>query len=422
MSDLTIRQPAHEAAVFRARTVMLMLAIGILGFIGMLVLGAYAPDLRSGSNGGTHAMSNAATGYSALVRLAEATGRHPRIIRSEHDFEDEDLLVVTPDHGSINISQQLDNRLNKPTLMILPKWNVEADPEHRGWVRRRGILDRYDPEGVLSPDWQFSIERRRGAGRQLIPVGDIPPAIRFASPMPVQVIAKVTLEKQKKGQIERPDRKLRPMLVDGRGGIVLAQLGSGPLYVLSDPDLLNNIGMKDPQRAAAALALLDWLNSGGAAGIAFDVTANGFGHSASPLKLAFDPPFLSLTLSIAAVLLLVGLHALGRFGAPERRERAIAFGKAALVDNSAAMIRRAGYEARLGLRYAAVIRDRAVATFGVPARLRDQALDNYLDKMSDDRGGPRFTDLVRAADAATDRTSLVDAAQALHHWQKERLG
>ena len=44
----------------------------------MLVLGAYAPDLRSGHNGGAHALSNAATGFSGLVRLAEATGRNPR--------------------------------------------------------------------------------------------------------------------------------------------------------------------------------------------------------------------------------------------------------------------------------------------------------------------------------------------------------
>ena len=38
---------------------MIVTAIGSLAFIAMLVLGAYAPDLRSGHNGGSHALSNA---------------------------------------------------------------------------------------------------------------------------------------------------------------------------------------------------------------------------------------------------------------------------------------------------------------------------------------------------------------------------
>jgi hypothetical protein len=87
-----------------------------------------------------------------------------------------------------------------------------------------------------------------------------------------------------------------------------------------------------------------------------------------------------------------------------------------LVDNSAMLIRKARREKRLGGRYVEVIRDRAVTAFGVPARLRDAAIDDYLDKL---KGRARFSDLAHAAEAANDRTSLVAAAQALHDWQKE---
>jgi len=119
------------------------------------------------------------------------------------------------------------------------------------------------------------------------------------------------------------------------------------------------------------------------------------------------------------VLLLVGWHALGRFGPIRPRARAIALGKAVLVENSAKLIRRAGRETDLGGRYAQVIRERAVATFGVPARLKDAALDAYLDKLG---SGHRFSELARAAEATQDRAELVAAAQALHHWQKEKTG
>ena len=85
---------------------------------------------------------------------------------------------------------------------------------------------------------------------------------------------------------------------------MLGKLGNGPLFVLADPDLLNNHGMADARRAAAALALLDWLNSTDAEAVHFDVTLNGLGNSKSPLKLAFDPPFLAVTLALVAALLL----------------------------------------------------------------------------------------------------------------------
>ena len=53
----------------------------------------------------------------------------------------------------------------------------------------------------------------------------------------------------------------------------------------------------------------------------------------------------------------------------------------------------------------------------VTTGLRDKAIDDYLDKMG---AGAKFSDLAAAADAASDRASLVAAAQALHDWQKEK--
>lgn len=398
--------------LFRGRTVALLLALGIFGFIGTLLLGAYAPDLKSGRNGGAHALSDAATGFSGLVTLAQATDRNPRIVRDPHLFNTEDLLVITPESGATNISTALEGREAKPTLFVLPKWRTTPDPEHSGWVRRSGLLPLYEPIGVLAPGYRFTMRHRSGG----VPLESdfLPGKIRLRSPRPLQVITGMQANQDADGHAP----VLHPLITDGRGGTVLAQLGDGPLYVLADPDILSNIGMRDVTNAASALALLDWMNSNPPSGIAFDVSMNGFGHSQSPLKLLFEPPFLAMTLAIAAALLLAGVHAFGRFGPIRPRQRAIAFGKAALVDNSAALIRKAGREARMGGRYAAVIRERAAIAFGAPARLRDGALDAYLDAL---KGTHTFTDLAAAAEAADNRQSLLDAARALHAWQKEKI-
>jgi hypothetical protein len=374
----------------------------VLGFIGATVLGAYAPDMRPSRNGGSHALSNAAVGFSGLVQLAQATGRNPQIIRDPHMMYGEELIIFTPDTGKQDISPGILGREAKPTLFIFPKWQTIGDASHSGWVRYVGLIGADDPEGVLAPARKLKVARHPSGGRPLVTAGDLPPEIRFTAPRPLQTIS---------------GANVHPLITDEAGGAVVAQLGDGPLYVIADPDLLNNKGVADAHQAAAALALLDWMNSSGSKEIDFDVTTNGLGRSRSPLKLAFEPPFLAMTLAIVAAVILAAWQATARFGSPRRREREIAFGKAALIDNTATLIRKAGRQATLGGRYADVIRDRAAIVFGMSPRLHDAALDAQLDRLD---GRARFTELAEAARTARDRHSALSAAQALHRWLWEK--
>lgn len=395
----------RSEGTFRPATIILIVAIGILAFAGMLVLGAYAPDLRSGRNGGTHALSNAATGFSGIVQLARATGRNPRILRNESFLDTEDLVVLTPENGSTDMSQVLSTRTTKPTLVVLPKWNTVPDPRRSGWVRSKGLRPVWDPQRVLAPAHQLRVQRHRSGGTPLRTIpGHAPQGLRFTAPGALQTVG---------------GPGLKPIVTDPAGRAVLVQLGDQPLYLLADPDLLSNRGMADRRQAAAALAMLDFLNSTDAGSVTFDVTLNGLGQTRSPLRLMFDPPFLAVTLALAAALLLAGLQAISRFGPPRRPERAIAFGKAALIDNAAALVRQARREAGLGGRYAEMIRDKAVTVFGVPARLRDNAITEYLDKLD---GRSSFSALASAAAGARSREELLAAAQALHRWQGEKKG
>jgi hypothetical protein len=416
MSDIAIGRRA-DAAPFKIGAIALMLALGITGFLGLIVLGAYAPDLKSGRNGGAHALSNAATGFSGLVQLAEATGRHPRIVRDVHEFDTEDLLVVAPETAAVNVSAAVQDREGSPTLFILPKWQTVADPTHRGWVKESGLKSLYEATGVLAPGINFKMKRAEGKGGQALMTENGPRHIRFTAPQQMQVIT--GLEDRKGGR----SHSLYPVITDGKGGMVLVQVDDSELFVLADPDLLSNQGLRDAGKAASALALLDWLNNNPPEGIAFDVSMNGFGHSRSPLKLLFEPPFVVLTITILLALILAGVQAFGRFGPVRQRERALAFGKAALVDNSAALIRKAGRETRMGGRYAALCRERVVEALGLARRLRekggDAAIDAHLDQL---KGRHVYSDLSRMAAEAKDKTTLLSAAKALHDWQKEKIG
>jgi hypothetical protein len=285
---------------------------------------------------------------------------------------------------------------------VLPKWETAPDKQKPGWVRVSGLLSATDPARTLAPATPFGITREKTRGEPLKTLAAAaPPELRFLAPRILQSLS---------------SKDVDPIITNERGAIVLGQLKGRQLYILADPDLLNNHGMGDERQARAALALLDFLNSTGAESVQFDVTTNGLGRSRSPLKLAFDAPFLAVTLTIFAAMLLAAWQALVRFGPVRRAERAIAFGKAALVDNSAALIRKAGREAQLGSRYVEVVRERAIALFRLPPTLDPETLNSRLESLNSNRS---FASAAQAASHASSRDELLGAAKSLNEWIKE---
>ena len=137
-------------------------------------------------------------------------------------------------------------------------------------------------------------------------------------------------------------------------------------------------------------------------------------------KLLVEPPFLALTLTILAAAALAFLHGLARFGPARAEARAIPFGKKALVDTTAMLLRRAGRLEELGDRYAALMRARAGVLLGAPQGLQGRALDQWLDSRDKDEPAG-FTARARAADTSRNLPQMHEAAQRLHDWTARRL-
>lgn len=376
-----------ESSPFRVATLLALIVVGVGGLLALIGIGAWAPDMQAADSGGGHALSRGATGFAGLVRLAGETGRDPRILRDTRAFARTDtLLVITPELGSVNIIAAMTHADHAPTLVVLPKWQTAPDPDRAGWVRTIGPLPTAEPAKMFAPDPMLIVARRPGLRGQWLESG-IVPAMR--APAQLQVITGVDLAHSEAPIV------LHPLLTDGHGGIVLARVGDRALFVLADPDLIDNAALADEHQAAAALEMLDGMTATRAPGIAFDVSYNGLG-ARSPLRLLFEPPFAGATACLALALLLAGAAALTRFGPALAPARAIPFGKTALVDNAALMIRKAGREAEIGARYAEVMRQQAAGTHPKAGR---------------------FAELADAARAARGREEMLAAAQALHRWE-----
>jgi hypothetical protein len=402
MSDAAPQQP------FSVRLVAGLIAAGLVAFAALVLLLAYGDRIAPVHGQGAPALSVGATGYKGLITLV-GSFRQTHMVSTPGDLSTENLLVVAlePQNRPEDVARLLAMRAGRATLLILPKWLTRPEPSHRGWVRAVGPAAGTLSQRLIGAKAEVRVSPMAAVPGRFARGEDIIDGLLVPVPDNAQTIS---------------GGELVPLLAIADGEALVARIGSQPHYVAADPDLFNNHGLKDPAHARAALALIDALNATGANGVAFDLTVNGLADNDAPslLRTALEPPFLAMTLALLFAALLAGLHGAFRFGQPRRQERAIAFGKTALVENSAGLIRLARRETRLGGAYADVVRQDAARLAAAPPALQGEKLDAYLDRLT--RGDtPPFSALAARLAAARDRHELVAAARALFSWKKDLI-
>ncbi|MBN9547446.1 MAG: DUF4350 domain-containing protein [Alphaproteobacteria bacterium] len=389
---------------FNRRTLFWGIFASLLAAAGFFLLSTYAPDFRQ-PEGGATPLSKGGTGYAGLVEWLKLTnGQAPPMERGGKDLEtplaSTFLLIVTIAPGSdpSALDRLIKLRSGKDTLFVLPKWQTLPLLGHDGWEEKVERL----PNAVVN-DWLGHIAKAKlGEARNTLAQINIGGRM-VAAPDELQWVADD-----------------HPLIAAGDGRAILTELDDEPFYILTDPDFLNNAALGDEQKAAAALDMIAMLEPARGA-VMFDLTLHGIGQNYDLAKLLVEPPFLALTLSVLVAAALAFLHGLGRFGPPRAEGRAIAFGKRALVDTTAMLLRRAGRLAGLGDRYATLVRQRAGVLLGAPHGLQGEALDRWLD--SRDRSEAHgFTRRFKAANESNNLAAMHEAAEQLHDWTARRLG
>lgn len=373
-----------------ARAGIAVAVAAAIAFAAFLALGAFADEWRSGRDGGAHALSVAGTGFSGIVELLGAARPGPhRIARDPFAVAAAPLLVVTPPVFGGNLQEMIRKRDDRPTLIVVGKWSTAPDPAHSGWVRATGLIGPFASIALSGLDQRTDAEKKASAEHFTTSVRDVHAGERL-------VWADGNLDLPSPRKLQTVDSTLlEPLLVARGGGIVLGKLRDKPMYVLADPDLIDNQALATLTGARNAVALFDQLPGGDQA--VFDVTMNGYERSPNLLKLALTPPFLPATLCLLAAALLALALAAARFGPKASVARAFAYGSRALIDNAADLIAQARREGRFAARYATLARDRVTARGLVP--------DADFDQLSG-----------IAAQATTGADGLV-AARALNQWK-----
>lgn len=398
---------------FSTRAAVAMVAVGVGAALAFVGLTAAAPDLRQ-PDAGAHALSKSAVGYAGLVRLLKETGAPVVVSRGEvrSASDDTSLLVLTPPMGAgpkqrVRMEELTRNHLG-PTLIILPKWMVTEDPRRPGWVGAHAQAAPGDMAPLLPADLRMTLGTAKASAAPVLRAGQAP-AFPDGVSLPFGPVENLQAGRSTVGI---------PALVEPVQGVVLAEAKGRSVYVLTDPDLVNNHGLASWRTAQSALAMVAALR-GPRSPVVFDVSLNGYNRSRSLLRVMLQPPFLPASLCGLLAAALMGAHAAVRFGAPRRAGRAIELGKRALADNAAALIRLANRRPSMAPRYAAVIRTEAGRALGAPRDLAPEALDGVLDRLGAARGTVAFSELAAEAQAVRTDADLMQSADKLHRWLRE---
>jgi hypothetical protein len=213
--------------------------------------------------------------------------------------------------------------------------------------------------------------------------------------------------------------ELSEVLADGTGDRLLGKLerDSGELYVLSDPDVLSNFGLRHAENARFAVKLIDDLRDGGP--VVIDETMHGYAKTPSLLRTLFEFPLVLATLQVLVCALLAVWAAMVRFGPRREAPPPIAPGKDFLIRNTAALLHYGGHHAHALRRYLALTTAAVRHALHAPS-LAPSAMTAWLERVRVLRGGRiSLVELERAVDAAESPARAVELADQVYRWRME---
>ncbi len=404
--------PNAGAGVFSPVVIITLIIVGVFTFAAFVVLSAYAPALRDGNDGGAHALSKSATGFAALHSLLRAADK-PTIIQRNISSEITDGIIVytPPSFEALEAEHSLDPY--QISAIILPKWRTGPDPFRGGWVRKLGTMSDTDfTFSVGEQDYTVTVGRRENERDIFLKPRDAfgGAIIGGRSTPPLGAIDQL--------QFFEPGDVIKPILIADSNTILVGKLKGEAVYLIADPDFFNTHGLSDLKRAELAFAFFNHVRVGGP--VSFDVALHGIERSRNIIRLVLEPPLLAVSLCIMFTTVLLAFRAAARFG-PARSDVAVhEFGKAALADNAAALMRMAGREAEFAPRYAAVIKRMIARAIGAPRFLSAQDLDQFIERVVAAKMEKiSFAALVRKTHDIKSREDLVNIAEKLSRVKKE---
>jgi hypothetical protein len=406
---MSSQAPGGDA--FSLRAVVLLIAAGLMAFTAAALVAIYADPQTEGTHG-TNAYSYSAIGHRAWTEILQDL--EVPVLLSRNDsaakaYDGDGLLVLAQPYSSADALESLELMFDTDrVLLVLPRWSGYPGYENRTWIKVLHELGLKDVEKILHVvDEDASILRSEETPEWRRIAWDSAPSLGGA-----QLIKSDTITP----------------IVHSDAGVLLGEykIGETTVWVLSDPDIINNSGIDEGDNAVFAVAMVDALLRGGGAAV-FDETVHGFTLSPDLWKALLSFPLnLAVLQGLFAAAILVWA-AVGRFGAPLPPRPRLKAGKQVLIANTASLFEYAGNLADILRRYHETCLRDLGRHMHIPRDIRGAALTQWLDQVGGARGtSESYSEVNGAVAAALDGPSiavpaLLRAALRLHRWKQEMI-
>lgn len=405
----------------------ILAGVAVLALLGWLILSARGDDGLDRSVMGTSGLAVwlRAEGIETRVASTRSDPRRADISAAILPLYDTDLNRPAEDpQDDADRMAQIDPRdvdgwlVNAmtdrlPVLLALPKW--------RGGFAITGIA--HEQTQVPAPAAQRLVTQTRLSGARLAPVENRITTARVAAAPAGAAPREIALFR---AQLIRADSLPRgcSALVTLAQGVLVAECrapDTPPLWVLSDPDILNNHGLAMADNAAFAADLVRALRGADArpvllapspVWIADDESSEPHQRTGEDLARFFAWPLSALWLMGAAVLGLAVWRGAVRFGPARMPGRdAPASSRRAAIAAKARLLRLSGADARMAAEHArAHMADMAAEALG-PGAANDAGVARWLAVLA--RRNPGLADQLRAAAAIAPDTPVADLPRRL---------
>jgi hypothetical protein len=399
-----------EPSPFQSRVLVALVAVLVVLFAASMLLSAGGGKRVTGSLIGSNTYSRSAVGHLGFFDVLRKLGY--RAVRGEQNvlamLGANGVLVLAEPGAGLSVGDDSNLLRAERIFIVLPKWTVRAGGERDGWIAEARLASAVVPEAVL-----FAAV---GSGT-VVRVAE-PSAFEKTLALPDPTIrAPLQLVK---------NSRMKPLIATAEG-ILLGEFteGSRRIWVLTDPDPIENHGIGKGDNMVFADGLVAAMLQGKNGQLVFDETLHGFQRSSrAPAKFLFEFPYNLIAIQILVCIGLLLMAAMGRFGAPEHPERVLSTGKRDLVGNAASLLDHAGYQADILRRYCSIVLQDAGRQLRAPRELNEAELAEWLDRAAGRRGVPSgCADLSRrvVAMGSNELGALLGEARSIHRWKKDMV-
>ncbi|MCA9321722.1 MAG: DUF4350 domain-containing protein [Salinibacterium sp.] len=402
-----------SAPAFNRRVVLPVVIVAGLAFFAALI-GPFLTEGRDPSSFRPDVYSTSALGHHALRAFLVELGYEVRVDRRPPNASSRhrSLLVLAEPHASTpaemeRLVRQVESAHH--VLVVLPKWRGQGRRlGNRSWVESVSI----DPTSALALLDALELEAELEIGGE----GDADWVPWDESPEPslgdpVQALLGDDLE---------------PFL-ETRHGLIVGERSSAwnhKLWVVSDPDLLNNHGLARGENAEIVASLFKVMAGDQGFDVVFDETTHGHEVGRGVWSQLLSFPLVILLFQGLLLLGFLAWSAAGAFGARIEDPLKTSIGRRALVDNTAELLRFGGHTEYTLTRYCRDQIDLVAQAYHVSRDSEDDAWRARLVHITTSRAPDHdFGALMARIDAASSggtklgSTQAVDLARDVRDWR-----